>query len=269
MTIAQETQARIATQTALRKASDNNKGMREEIEDLIINSLIGKKSTKKKAFEVVEKAIDRHCKGALIKKSIIPEKRKTSKHKMIEWITLDYDENKPFTRREEHLIHISYMVVNSRNPVDYQVMPTGIYLTRHALERVVLRKKVITLDEICAEFILPIKAVFFALKVREECNNPNKEGFLLVTRDAYFIIDGIDNSVSEWGIMFKSMVPVNDWSLKNKNKLDTVIDKLGDDDVAFIFLEDFNNKRIEKERVFILNAYEKSDEISKRICNYR
>lgn len=242
MTIKEETNARITTQLALRGSArviKHTMNDKESMSDVVFNNFGFKGKSKFKILKFFEEYIDKQCKGSLVSKDIIPNKRRTSKDKAIEWLTLDYDSNKPFTRREEHLIHVSYIILSSKHLTNAQDVETGIYVTRHILERIALRKKVSSLKDICAELSLPLKVLFSRYQDRQHCYSSNNKGLVLITNDAYFIVDSVDDPLNRDDVMFKTMIPKSEWSLKNNKKLGNLVNSLSNDEVAIMKNEDF------------------------------
>lgn len=262
MTLQRKTDAKITTNIALRESARTIKARLNEdlFDNNFINSLTGKKKSITKLFQIVEDFVDRCCQGTVIAKNVLPNKRRTSKDKTVEWLVLDYDEEKPFARREEHLIHVSYLLANTKHMADTKDIPTGIYITKHILERIALRKNVSSLQDICKEMVVPIKALFIQKPLLRDCADKSNEGFVLITKDAYFILDGVDEPENKYDVMLKTMLPINDWSKTKQKKLNPIVNNLKEGEVALIRVEDFNSDEnlIKEERIRTINEKENS-----------
>lgn len=234
MSITKETQARITTQLALRDTANLLENTKNRTENELDNKARKLKRTRSNVAKLNEEMIDIQLKGAIVLKSRINE-RKTTKYPTIQWLYLNYDEDKPFTRREEHLIPIACCKMFTKKPEKVIQFLLGIYVTRHFLERVALRDNVVTLEDMVAVLAHPIVALNSEYMVNK-CSDYN--GIVYISKDEYVVIDPIGEHES----IMKTYMPKSEWSHKRKMKLKSLLDQIDNNQSVFVSQDDFNSK---------------------------
>lgn len=242
MTIAEETSARITTQLALRHTANLVNTTHERVRAMMSNKAKKLKNTRSNLARFNEECIDHELDGALIYKTSFQEKN--IKHKKVQWVYLEYDANKPFTRREEHIIPIVSSVLLTRKPNDLHMFSYETYVSKHFLERVAMRRKVSTLEEITASLIEPLLVIMMEKKIVRSMNKD--DGLVYITKDEYIILDGFGESEEESKILIKTYIPSSEWSNKQKEKIQPVLDAMAKDRnySCLISQDDFNSKNI-------------------------
>ena len=216
----QETHARITTQLALRDTATSFVDIRKMADQRSKSITTDKKISRKTMMNMAEKLCDKAFSGNLINKAVgKASKRKTCNHRIYEWIYLHYDPERPYTRREEHLIPIRSTQINSRKPNNSSIFGLNIFVSRHFLERSALRLNATSVTNM-VDFIGSYIMVMVQNKMRVACHKGN--GLVLISRSEYVIVDCSDAK----SVILKTVLPRKEWSKAKVSKLSLVMKEL-------------------------------------------
>jgi hypothetical protein len=244
MTIKQEIDARIVTQLALRESSNKIKKFRNEICHDLKEEISRRKYSRKNSVINYCRAFDENYKGSLIAKIVSKSlEQKTSKHQLHQWFYLFYDFEKPYTRREEHLIEVRSTEMNTKRPDNYYDGSMGVYISRHFLERTTLRLKCDTLEDMISGLKHHVAFASYS-RVKKQCLENN--GMVFLTLNEYIILESIDEEY----IIFKTIVPKKDWSSTRLKLLSPILESLEKKEtldneifIATIDIDNFNTNK--------------------------
>lgn len=246
MTIKEKTDARITTQLALRDTANT-------IEEFSFEKFVSKfqqsktKYTRKNSIRLNEEVINNELKGSVIYQKVIKAKQKTSKKSTYLWLYLFYDHNKPFTRREEHILPIYITMFNTKKPTDVRSLNTGMFLTRHFLERVALHLDAKNLEDMLGFFTAPIDFLFIYHEVRPKIHEVG--GIVVINKNEYIIIDKFEEYNDEEGddldakVIFKTFLPLKKASKYRLNRMRDILQNIENGhDFQIVSIKEFNSE---------------------------
>lgn len=182
--------------------------------------------TRKNSAKMINDWFDNQYKGALIAKTILKDsKQRTSKNMVHTWLHLHYDPSRPFTRREEHLIPVCYTEMTTKRPEKFITISLNTYITRHFLERSALRFKATTIEDMI-HFLHP--HIRLATVPEYKDRSEREGGLIFVTVNEYVVIESIDTGK----VIIKTVLPRNEWTNAQSNRLSILVDELENCDTA-------------------------------------
>lgn len=240
MTIEDETNARITTQLALRHSADLIKTTEDRVQALLNSKGKKFKQTRSSIAKINEEIIDEELECCALYKTSFKEKN--PKYKKIYWTYLQFDANKPFTRREEHIIPISTSRLSTRRPDQLTTSFSGISVTRHFLERVAMRNNAKKLEEMLSILSGPFLAMTMQNKILTKSSE--RDGMIYLTQNEYVVLNQIEDEKDKKTLLIKTYIPKSDWSNNKKEKLKPILDIMHEkvNYYCFISLNDFNSK---------------------------
>jgi hypothetical protein len=216
----QETHARITTQLALRDTVSSIDDFKSNLSDQVDRLMKGKKINARNIATMYHQLFNDAYRGNLIDTAMVKcNKQKTSKHMRHHWIYLHYDSEKPYTRREEHLIELYVTHMNTKRPNDFSMHKLNVFITRHLLERAALRLSATCIEDMIS-FLNSHVLVLLEKSIRKMCHDNN--GIVLITENEYLIVGVKEDD----GIILKTVVPRAEWSKTKSQKLAFIVDEL-------------------------------------------
>jgi len=219
-----ETHARIQTQRNLKDAAKMLKVMENEIDKFFFNRL-KRSMSQKRAIIMAETLGDAMTKGRLISKSIVRGGSRTSKQRIFTWLFLQRDEYNPFEHFEEKCFSVSSLMFHTKKICDPVEFNTGVYLTRHCLERVYERIENLTTLESTLKILSPyISALLYS---QDDCDAmAENDTFILVSNTSYLVVKSQlkEDSYSERDYVITTFLPIELWSKKRKETLTPIVD---------------------------------------------
>lgn len=235
-----ETEARVKTQRMLREASTTQRecmskySAPEHIPPEIKKIM---RKSRKQIFAFWDTLYDKTLKTHQIAKIHSHSGQRTSKHKQHTWVTLLETENAPIHLREQHIVELIGVYLDSRNPMIALPVPTSIFVSRHAIERVVMRKGASSVKEV-GQHLWPL----ICMKSFGVSRCAPGESRVIASRDAYIAtthlresempvpdmdegsLKALDALRKEQPFLITTFVDHDSWSERNRNHLSQALD---------------------------------------------
>jgi hypothetical protein len=220
-----ETLARIKIQKELKFAANLLKLSENSIETKLATKFGDKKVSKTKLVKLSTSCFDDYTRGRLLTKEDLSEPAKTSKYRLIRWLFLDRDHKTPFEHFEVKNFELSEILYHTRIPDDFVYRSTGIFVTRHCLERVALRLEGANLSSALNTIAPYISAMTISGNRCAKKVNNNK--LILLTEDAYVVVlHKPETDFDDETFLIQTFLPRKNWSKRREFILKKWADKI-------------------------------------------
>ena len=240
-TFTDETDARIKTQRMLREASESLRkkalAHRSDARKHKMEALKFSRMSRPKQFNYWNALYDKNFSSHCLMKTTI--RYKGNKNKLVHnWVGIVETEDAPIHLREQHIVEIWLNILTAKTPRGVIPKPSGLFISRHALERVVMRAGADSIGEI-GEHLWPFISVF----QYSETSFKSGEGRLLISNKAYCPIQQLDTehipnsdleskltdslvARDQEPVLVTSYIDKENWSVKNRERISTLYDWL-------------------------------------------